>query len=93
MRHSRYIVNVACVAYPLGLLGNVICELFKKEFSLSPVRYVTKVRIDRAKELLVSGRHTVTEISELCGFENVYYFSSVFKKAVGVSPSEYTKRL
>ncbi len=69
------------------------CELFKKEFSLSPVRYVTKVRIDRAKELLVAGRHTVTEISALCGFENVYYFSSVFKKTEGVSPSEHTKRL
>lgn len=76
-----------------GLKYTRFCELFKKEFSLSPVRYVTKVRIDRAKELLISGRHTVTEISELCGFENVYYFSSVFKKTVGVSPSEYTKRL
>ena len=63
---------------------------FKKIFKMSPVRFVTKMRIDYAKELLVTNRRSVSEIAEMCGFSNTYYFSNVFKKQTGFSPSQYT---
>lgn len=64
-------------------------ELFKKTFKMSPVRFVTKMRIDYAKELLVTNRWSVSEIAEMCGFSNAYYFSNVFKKQTGFPPSQY----
>ncbi len=64
-------------------------ELFIKQYGTSPVKYVTKLRIEKAEELLITGLYSVTEIAEMCGFENVYYFSNVFKKYTGVSPKNY----
>lgn len=64
-------------------------KLFVKKFNLTPIQYVTKLRVERACELLNANRHTVTEVADLCGFENVYYFSTVFKKHIGISPKQY----
>lgn len=72
-----------------GLKYTYFNELFKKTYGMSPVRLVTKLKIDYAKELLVTGRYSVSEIGEMCGFENVYYFSTVFKKQTGFAPSKY----
>lgn len=71
------------------LLWFYFSELFKKTFKMSPVRFVTKLRIDYAKELLVTNRYSVSEIVETCGFSNAYYFSNVFKKQTGFSPSQH----
>lgn len=72
-----------------GLEYAYFSELFKKTFKMSPVRFVTKMRIDYAKELLVTNRRSVSEIAEMCGFSNTYYFSNVFKKQTGFSPTQY----
>lgn len=72
-----------------GWKYSYFCELFRKAFFMSPVRMVNKVRIDHAKELLITGRYSVGEIAEMCGFENVYYFSASFKKKTGFSPTSY----
>ena len=65
-------------------------ELFIKQYGVSPVKFVTALRIEKAKELLLTGHYTITHIAIECGFENVYYFSNVFKKNVGVSPKKYS---
>lgn len=65
--------------------------LYKKIKSLtdqSPTDFIKVVRLDHALELLTTGRYTVTEVSELCGFASVAYFSTVFKKHFGKSPTE-----
>ncbi len=64
-------------------------ELFIKQYGISPVKFVTMLRIEKAKELLITGHYSITEISQMCGFENVYYFSTVFKKHEGISPKKY----
>ena len=73
----------------VGLEYAYFSELFKKTFKMPPVRFVTKMRIDYAKELLVTNRRSIAEIAEMCGFSNTYYFSNVFKKQTGFSPSQY----
>lgn len=65
--------------------------LYKKIKSLtdqSPTDFIKTVRLNNAVELLQSRKYTVTEVSELCGFASVAYFSTVFKKHFGKSPSE-----
>ncbi|MDY5231376.1 MAG: AraC family transcriptional regulator [Eubacteriales bacterium] len=64
-------------------------RLFIQKFGITPIKYVAKLRMERAAELLATARYTVTEVAEICGFENVYYFSTVFKKHFGVSPKNY----
>jgi YesN/AraC family two-component response regulator len=65
--------------------------LYKKIKSLtdqSPTDFIKTVRLNHACELLQSRKYTVTEVSEHCGFAGVGYFSTVFKKHFGKSPSE-----
>lgn len=64
-------------------------RLFKKETGYTPVDYRNKLRIKKAQQLLLDGESTMGEISEMLGFENVYYFSRIFKKYVGIPPSRY----
>ena len=69
------------------------CALYKERYSTTPIEYLITRRIAKAKKLLALGEHNVTEISELCGFSSLHYFSVTFKKHVGLSPSEYAEQL
>ena len=65
--------------------------LYKKVKSLtdqSPTDFIKLVRLNYALELLQSHKHSVTDVSELCGFGSIGYFSTVFKKHFGKSPTE-----
>ena len=65
--------------------------LYKKTKSLtglSPTDFIKTIRLDHALSLLQSREYTVTEVSELCGFTSVAYFSTVFRKHFGKSPTE-----
>lgn len=62
---------------------------FVKNTGISPMRYINILRIEHAKELLGTGLYTVSETARECGFENLYYFSNVFKKITGIRPSNY----
>lgn len=73
-----------------GLSYDYFKELFTARYGATPVKYVTTLKIDKAKELLITKQYTITQIAELCGFDNVYYFSTVFKKQTGVSPKNYS---
>lgn len=74
-----------------GLSYSHFKKLFISVYGMSPCKFVTKMRIDYSKELLTTGIYSISEIADMCGYENVYYFSNVFKKNVGVSPKKYLK--
>jgi AraC-type DNA-binding domain-containing proteins len=65
---------------------------FKKEIGFTPVQYVTRIRIEEAKYMLSNSSLNITEISSVVGYDNPLYFSRIFKKALGVSPSLYKTR-
>ena len=65
--------------------------LYKKIKSLtdqSPTDFIKSIRMNHALELLQARKHTVTEVSELCGFATLGYFGTVFRKHFGKSPTE-----
>ncbi len=66
-------------------------ELFKKQFQKTPARYITLQKIEYAKELLRMPHLSVMEVAERCGFSDVYYFSKVFKKETGSTPTDFRK--
>lgn len=68
-----------------------IKTLFKEKTGTTIIKYLTSLRIDRAKKLLSENKSTVSEIATLCGFSTVHYFSNTFKKETGMTPTEYVK--
>ncbi len=78
--------KIANIAY---VNPNYFCEVFKNQTGENFVDYLTRVRIEKAKSLLRDISMKTYEISRLVGYESSEYFSKVFKKLVGVTPSEY----
>lgn len=72
-----------------GLKYAYFSQLFKETYGMSPVKFVTKMKIDYAKELLVTNRYSIVKIAEMSGFNDVSYFSKSFKKQTGFSPTKY----
>ena len=66
---------------------------FKQYTNSTPAQYLLSLRIHNAKVLLESTNYNVTEISNIIGYENPLYFSRIFKKQTGFSPSEYRKKI
>ena len=64
---------------------------FKKQFGISPMKYLNRVRMEHAKLLLLRSDSSITEIAREVGFNNPTYFSEMFLKTVGMSPSAYRK--
>ena len=73
-----------------GLEGN-FSTLFKKETGQNFLDYLTELRISKAKELLCGETLSVQDVAETVGYSDLKYFSRLFKKATGVSPSDYKK--
>lgn len=65
---------------------------FRKELNCTVWDFITDIRMKKAKYFLLSTTFSIGEISEKCGFENIYYFSTAFKKAEGISPMKYRKQ-
>jgi len=82
-------LSVDDIAAVVGISPSYLRTLFKKSEGESPIHYLNHVRIDRAKEMLSSNMFNQDEIATACGFQNVYYFSRVFKSFTGVSPGKY----
>jgi len=69
-----------------------ISRRFKQEFGENISDYIARVRIEKAKQLLLSPNLRIAQIAEIIGYQDEKYFSKVFKKMVGQSPNEYRKK-
>lgn len=64
---------------------------FKRYMGITPMQYLTSIRIGKAKELLRNTNYSIQEIGGLVGYENPLYFSRIFHKQTGHSPSAYRR--
>lgn len=64
---------------------------FKQVTGFSIVQYITRRRIGKAQNLLISSDESITEIGATIGYENTSYFNMLFKKTIGMTPLEYRK--
>ena len=81
------------VAAALNLSRDYAGRAFRKKTGLAFVEYVTRVKMERAKKLLASGQYKNYEVSDRLGYKTPDYFTSLFKKYVGVTPMEYRSSL
>lgn len=82
-------INFSAFASSLGFSPNYFRKLFKQTTRKSPTEFIIDLRIDKAVELILNGKNTVSEISQLVGYEDLHYFSKLFKQKKGFSPSNY----
>ena len=68
-------------------------DLFKNCFGLTPNRYLTSLKINYAKNLISTNYFSISQIAEMCGFSDIYYFYKVFKSEIGTTPAEYKKNI
>lgn len=85
-------VSIADLAKEMGYHRTRLTKLFTKEMGMSPIRYLQKVRMERAK-LLLREPLTVEEVAVSVGYADPLYFSKAFKKWTGDTPTGYRSRL
>ena len=78
--------SVAKLICEIPMAETYFMKLFKKETSYTPLEYLTQKRIEHAKRLLLNNWR-VKDVAIMCGYKDPYYFSRVFKKHVGHSPT------
>ncbi len=98
-RVARHIASNAEATFSVGQLAEMVGlstphfrRLFKRVIGYTPVQYQHHVKVNKAKDLLLSGECNVSEAAYQLGFDNVYYFSRLFKQVAHVSPSEFLRR-
>ena len=64
---------------------------FKRELNTTPSNYLGILRLRYAKQLLLNYPYSITEIAEMCGYSNSYYFTNAFRRYSGMSPTEFRK--
>lgn len=79
------------ISKAVGINRTYLCELFKKETGVSIQRYITKLKIEAAVNMLAYEDFSVLEISDYFSFSSSSHFCSVFKKETGLSPNAYRR--
>ena len=85
-------LTLARVARVAGFAPSYFSALFKRHEGETFERYVRRMRIERAKELLAQRKLPIARVAELTGFRLRHYFYRVFKEIVGVTPKAYQSR-
>ncbi|HIW33115.1 MAG TPA: helix-turn-helix transcriptional regulator [Candidatus Paenibacillus intestinavium] len=87
--YMDYNLSLSMVAEKLSLTPSYVTRYFKNKNGLPLMQFVSKVRIDKAKEMLENSNLTIKEIVEQIGFVDENNFSRAFRKREGISPSKY----
>lgn len=81
------------LASDIGLSPGYLGKLFKTYTSNSVSDYINRIRVENASKLLEASSMSISDISSKIGFNNNNYFYTIFRKAFGVTPSEYRKKI
>lgn len=89
--HLNMPLKIEDLAKQMHIHPNYFNTLFKKYFGIPPTQYINRLKIQRAKELLIATDQSISEISNNLGYKDMFYFSRLFKKILGTSPSNFRK--
>ena len=87
--YAKEEISLNTVAARVNISPSYFSSIFKQETGTTFVEYLTKVRIDKACELLRCTNSRTAEIGEQVGYSDPHYFSATFKKVMGQSPKDY----
>lgn len=91
-RNYKKDISAKDVAGILGYSDVYFSKVFKQLFDDNFINYLTKIRMDRAKLLLKDVSFNIKEVGKSVGYADSNYFTKVFKRSIGISPSEYRSK-
>ena len=89
--HLAEEVSLSVLSEEFHLNPQYISQLFKNEIGVGFLAYLTNIRMEKAKKLLLSGSLSVAEVAEQAGYGDYRVFTKVFKKSEGITPSQYRR--
>lgn len=87
--YSEQKIGISFLAELCGIKNAYFERIFLSCYGISAIQYINRLKLERAKELLRQSDCSIKSVSEMSGFNNIYYFCRYFKKSVGLTPSEY----
>jgi AraC-like DNA-binding protein/ligand-binding sensor protein len=82
-------IDLAKVAHAMHVSTFYFCKIFKRATGLTFTQYLSRVRVEKAKKLLLNPHLRISEIAYNVGFQSLTHFNRVFRQVVGQSPTEY----
>jgi|GEM_PF-1515244 len=90
MHYSNESLGLNHIADKIGYSSSYLSRIFRQETGKYIVDYINEVRVQQAKKMLENPKNKVYQVAEKLGYNNYNYFSKVFKRFTGISPSEYS---
>jgi AraC family transcriptional regulator of arabinose operon len=86
------VITLEQLAATIDVTPQHLCLLFKNIIKIRPFEYLNQVRVNKSKDLMLSGRETeIKNIAGMVGFDSVSYFCAVFKRVEGITPGQFRK--
>lgn len=82
-------ITLADIAKIVNLSERECLRCFKNTLGISPIQYILKYRISIAAKMLKENKESITSISDAVGFDSPSYFSKIFKRFIGITPTQY----
>lgn len=92
-QHYSKKISIEEISEVFSISTPTVYRKFSEYFGISPKNYINNVRLMHAAVFLETSENTVGEICDMVGFSDAFYFSKLFKKKYGISPSEYRKTM
>lgn len=80
-----------CAKFYIG--KSQLCKLFSEHLGVGPIEHYHKLKTTEAKRLLLSGEYSITRVADMLGYSSIHNFSRAFKATVGISPTEYKRKI
>lgn len=87
--HYQEKIKLEMIADHVNFSENYLCRVFREQTGISLIHYINNVRMNKAADLIMQGHTYIKEISAFVGISDQFYFSRMFKKKFGVSPTDY----
>jgi AraC-like DNA-binding protein len=84
-------LSVDTLAARCGISSSYLKKLFIRKFAMPPSQYIINLKLNYACDLLRSERYSISQVAEICGYTDIYFFSRQFKAHIGISPSVFLK--
>lgn len=87
--YSEPDLRIGGVCLACGISASRLSARFRDEMNMTVNEYITFIRLETAKRLLLAGKHKVYEVADMVGYRNQAYFSTIFQEHTGMKPNKY----
>lgn len=92
-QHLYQPLPITEICEQFSISRSTLQNLFKNNMEIAPKQYINEAKLNRSRNLIRKGDHTISEIASMLGFTSIHYFSRKFTQHYGVTPSEFSRKI